>query len=147
MFFPLATPADDMGFLQVVLAGGATFLIGFGIERIINYVRRRHDTVLKSSYDINTLFDNYNNLKRTVDDGNQKQNENALASKEIVAKLDTLVTETRDAKRMNQKMLELLYKHDTQIRLVAAKQKLDVEAMDSLNMFDIDNDDKEPPRA
>ena len=142
------TPADDMGFLQVVLAGGATFLIGFGIERIINYVRKRHDTVLKSSYDINTLFDNYTNLKKSVDEGNQKQNENALASKEIVAKLDTLLNESRDSKKMNQKMLELLYKHDTQIRLVAAKQKLDTEAMDSLNMFTLDEDsDKEPPRA
>ena len=148
MFFTLATPADDMGLLNVILAGVGSGIFIFGIERIVNYVRKRHDTVLKSSYDINTLFDNYTNLKKSVDEGNQKQNDSMLASKEIVAKLDTLVTETRDAKRMNQKMLELLYKHDTQIRLVAAKQKLDTEAMDSLNMFTLDEDsDKEPPRA
>ena len=72
MFFPLATPADDMGLLNVILAGVGSGIFIFGIERIVNYVRKRHDTVLKSSYDINTLFDNYTNLKKSVDEGNQK---------------------------------------------------------------------------
>lgn len=93
-----------------------------GIWKIWNYSRKRHDTLLKSTYDIDTLFSNYEDLKKSLDDNNTKNNEIALHVKENSAKIDSLIQEGKENQRAFRKILSIMYKHQEQINLLADRR-------------------------
>lgn len=121
----------------MVIAGIAIPLALVGIERMWSYFRKRHDTLLKNSYDVENLFKNVNNLKESVDETNKKQEETTSMTREMVKKLDTLVTDTKKTREAQQKLVNVIYKHDDQIRLLGEKSNINVDAVARRhNLFD-----------
>lgn len=125
------------------MTGVATFLIGLAIERAISYVRKRHDSLMKNSYDLNTLFDNYTNLKKSTEEMLNNQYEAKMVAKELIAKMDMMMGETKDTKKAYSKILEVLYRHDTQIRVMANNRNLNTDVLDSMRIFEDEEERKD----
>lgn len=93
-----------------------------GIWKVWNYSRKRHDTLLKSTYDIDTLFSNYEDLKKSVDDNMTKNNEISLSVKDNSAKIDSLIQESKENRQAFRKVLSIMYRHQEQINLLADRK-------------------------
>lgn len=128
---------------NIIMTGVATFLIGLAIERAISYVRKRHDSLMKNSYDLNTLFDNYTNLKKSTEEMLNNQYEAKMVAKELIAKMDMMMGETKDTKKAYSKILEVLYRHDTQIRVMANNRNLNTDVLDSMRIFEDEEERKD----
>lgn len=127
----------DIGVINMVVAGIAIPLALLGIERMFSYFKKRHDTLLKNSYNVETLFTNVNNLKESVDDTNKKQEETTNMTKEMVGKLDILVEDTKETRKTQQKLINVIYKHDDQIRLLGERNNINIDAVARRhNLFD-----------
>lgn len=128
---------DDIGIVNLVATGIAAPLALLGIERMWSYFRKRHDILLKNTYDVETLFTNVNNLKSSIDETSKKQSEVTDMTKVMAGKLDELVVDTKETRKSHQKLINVIYKHDDQIRILGEKQNVNVDAVARRhNLFD-----------
>lgn len=103
---------DFLGDANTVVGSIIAALGTIGFAKIWNYWRKRHDTLLKTTYDVDALFQNYEGLKKSVDEQVLKNNEIGLAVKENSAKIDALIQENKETQKAFRKVIDILYRHE-----------------------------------
>lgn len=95
-----------------VLGGLAVGGILFGCAKLFSYIKNRYDTSIKTSYDIDTLFKNYAEMEKAVDDGNDKNNEIIRKLDKGSLKIDKMITDNKQTRFLIQELSKMVYDHD-----------------------------------
>lgn len=97
---------------QTVIGGIIVGAILFGIPKVLSYFKHKYDTSIKTSYDIDTLFANYDSLRKGVDSNNETNKEILHRLDKSSQKIDYIIKDSKQTKFLIQELSKIAYDHD-----------------------------------
>lgn len=82
------------------------------IPKMFSYFKHRYDTSLKTSYDIDKLFEDYAEISKSVDEGNIKNDEIKEMLKNGSKKMDDLINDNKRTRSVLHELSKIVYDHD-----------------------------------
>ena len=83
-----------------------------GIPKLFSYFKHKYDTSIKTSYDIDTLFADYAEVRKAVDDGNESNKAILQKLDKGSQKIDNMIKDSKQTRFLIQELSKMVYDHD-----------------------------------
>lgn len=110
--YPMLLGGLDFNNGQSVIGGIIIGVVVTCIPKIISFIKNRYDKSLKTSYDIDTLFDNYAEVMKAVDEGNESNKKILDKLDKGSTKMDSLIEANRQTRFVVQELSKVVHDHD-----------------------------------
>lgn len=111
-FYPMLLQNINLNDGSTVIGGLIVGFILYGGGKLLSWFKNRYDTSLKTSYDIDTLFDNYAEVMKDIDEGNDANRKILEKLDKGSKKMDDLIKENKRTRFVVQELSKLVYDHD-----------------------------------